>query len=57
MSKGEEKFVNEDLPKIHAALSVAKSAATAGAPGQVIVSFGDGGGVISVVHESKKKFK
>lgn len=50
----EDKFETEDLPKILAALKAAKDA---GAASSVIVNFSDQGGVLSVVQESKRRFK
>jgi hypothetical protein len=50
----EVKFENDDLPKILAALETAR---TAGAKGSVTVQFDQNGGVLSVVHETKKSFK
>ena len=49
-----DKFETEDLPKILAALKTAKDA---GCAGSVTVLFTEQGGVLSVVQESKKKFK
>jgi hypothetical protein len=50
----ELKFENDDLPKILAALETARKA---GAKGSVTVQFDANGGVLSVVHETKKSFK
>lgn len=49
-----DKFESEDLPKILAALKTAKDA---GCAGTVTVQFSDQGGVLTVIHESKKRFK
>lgn len=48
------KFESEDLPKILAAL---KRAHEAGQTSRVTVEFSADGGVISVLMESKQKFK
>jgi hypothetical protein len=50
----EEKFENEDLPKILAALSTARDAK---AKGTVTIEFDQFGGVLSVVHEARRSFK
>lgn len=48
------KFGEQDLPKILAALETAR---TAGVRGSVTIQFDDKGGVLSVIHETKKTFK
>lgn len=53
-SKSEEKFIQEDLPKIHAALDRARAGKV---PAKVTVEVSEGGGIISILLESKKKFK
>ena len=54
MAEEKNKFETEDLPKILAALKTAKEA---GAAGSVIVSFAENGGVLTVIHETKKRYK
>jgi hypothetical protein len=54
MAESAEKFNDQDLPKILAALETARKA---GAKGSVIVQFDQNGGVLSVVHEAKRTFK
>lgn len=54
MSAEKDKFETEELPLILAAL---KTARDAGAAGTVTVSFSNNGGVMTVIHETKKRFK
>lgn len=49
-----DKFQEEDLPRILAAL---QNARTAKAAGSVRVEFGDNGGVIAIMQEIKRKYK
>jgi hypothetical protein len=52
--QADTKFEQEDLPKIHAALEIARKAK---APSKLTVDLAESGGVISVLLEIKKKFK
>jgi hypothetical protein len=54
MSPVDVKFEQEDLPKIHAALSTARQAK---ASAKVTIDIADNGGVIAVHLETKRKFK
>lgn len=53
-SAADEKFEKDDLPKIHAAIERARQGGT---PAKVIVDVSETGGIISILLESKKKFK
>lgn len=50
----EEKFEREDLPRIHAALQVARERKEACS---IKIDISENGGVISVVLEAKRRFK
>jgi hypothetical protein len=52
--KGDEKFMEEDLPKIHAAVERARRAR---ANAKVIIDVAENGGIISISMETKSKFK
>lgn len=52
--KGEEKFLEEDLPKIHAAVERARKAR---ANSKVTIDVAENGGIISISLETKSKFK
>ncbi len=52
--KQNDKFISDDLPKIHAALEKAR---TAKAAGRVIVEFSDNGGVLGIKREFTEKIK
>lgn len=52
--QGEEKFVAEDLPKIHAALQTAR---TSKAAAKVTIDIAENGGVIAVRVDTTRKFK
>jgi hypothetical protein len=52
--KVDDKFETQDLPKILAAIHNARQAKSSGS---VTIHFSENGGVISVLMETKKKFK
>jgi len=49
-----DKFMAEDLPRIHAALERAR---TVKAASRVTIDVAENGGIISILLETKKKFK